>query len=358
MSHNAISTPLSACTTAPARPRLCSVRSSRVVSSASVADLPEHERPDPGVERDEIAGPTAAIGFAPADVPSLGHDPHQQHFNAVARPAGEQRRRRPMVERNAKRNGLQAFDRRRRHSAPSCPRSAARRASIGALRFHRSRVCSIRDRSYPTNDLVAWCGRDAMLRPCSARSAFRIAGSGVLLGIATLPALAHSGSSAGGFIGGFAHPLFGPDHVVAMVAVGLWGAFLGAPAIWLLPIVFPLVMAIGGVHRHSRHPAACGRDRDRGIRRRARHDGGAGGAAAAVGRRRAGRHLRDLPRPCPRHRTADGSRRGRLFGRLRDRDRPACISPASRSGCWRAGRPAALRCARPAARSRSPGSPS
>ena len=61
------------------------------------------------------------------------------------------------------------------------------------------------------------------------------------------PALAHAGSSAGGFVGGFAHPLFGPDHVVAMVAVGLWGAFLGAPAIWLLPIVFPLVMAFGGV---------------------------------------------------------------------------------------------------------------
>jgi urease accessory protein len=40
--------------------------------------------------------------------------------------------------------------------------------------------------------------------------------------------------------------LFGPDHVVAMVAVGLWGAFLGAPAIWLLPVVFPLVMAAGG----------------------------------------------------------------------------------------------------------------
>jgi len=61
------------------------------------------------------------------------------------------------------------------------------------------------------------------------------------------PAWTHTGSSAGGFVGGFAHPLFGPDHVVAMVAVGLWGAFLGAPAIWLLPIVFPLVMAFGGV---------------------------------------------------------------------------------------------------------------
>ncbi len=60
-------------------------------------------------------------------------------------------------------------------------------------------------------------------------------------------AFAHSGSGGGGFIGGFAHPLFGPDHVVAMVAVGLWGALLGPPAFWLLPIVFPLVMALGGV---------------------------------------------------------------------------------------------------------------
>ena len=61
------------------------------------------------------------------------------------------------------------------------------------------------------------------------------------------PAVAHTGSGSGGFVGGFLHPVFGPDHLVAMVAVGLWGAFLGPPAIWLLPIVFPLVMAGGGV---------------------------------------------------------------------------------------------------------------
>lgn len=60
-------------------------------------------------------------------------------------------------------------------------------------------------------------------------------------------AAAHTGSVAGGFVGGLAHPVFGLDHVVAMVAVGLWGAFLGAPAIVVLPIVFPLVMAFGGV---------------------------------------------------------------------------------------------------------------
>ena len=61
------------------------------------------------------------------------------------------------------------------------------------------------------------------------------------------PALAHTeGGVAGGFLSGLSHPISGWDHVVAMVAVGLWGAFLGLPAIWLLPIVFPVVMAFGG----------------------------------------------------------------------------------------------------------------
>jgi urease accessory protein len=63
----------------------------------------------------------------------------------------------------------------------------------------------------------------------------------------TSPALAHSENGVAiDFVGGFTHPIFGPDHVIAMVAVGLWGAFLGAPAIWLLPVVFPLVMAVAG----------------------------------------------------------------------------------------------------------------
>lgn len=62
------------------------------------------------------------------------------------------------------------------------------------------------------------------------------------------PVFAHSGEGyGGGFIAGFTHPILGWDHVAAMVAVGLWGAFLGAPAIWILPVVFPLVMALGAV---------------------------------------------------------------------------------------------------------------
>lgn len=80
------------------------------------------------------------------------------------------------------------------------------------------------------------------------RSVSRIAAltAGFLLASAA-PVFAHSeGGLGGGFISGFTHPLLGWDHVVAMVAVGLWGAFLEKPAIWILPVVFPLVMALGG----------------------------------------------------------------------------------------------------------------
>lgn len=69
----------------------------------------------------------------------------------------------------------------------------------------------------------------------------------LLVAIGVPSAHAHEASGAsGGFVSGFLHPLFGWDHVIAMVAVGLWGAFLGSPAIWVLPVVFPLVMAMGG----------------------------------------------------------------------------------------------------------------
>ncbi len=69
----------------------------------------------------------------------------------------------------------------------------------------------------------------------------------VLFAISAATASAHSAHGAiGGFSSGFLHPLTGLDHIVAMVAVGLWGAFLGGRAMWLLPVVFPVVMAFGG----------------------------------------------------------------------------------------------------------------
>ena len=61
-------------------------------------------------------------------------------------------------------------------------------------------------------------------------------------------ALAHTTESAtGGLVSGLLHPVQGLDHLLAMVAVGVWGAFLGRPLIWALPVVFPLLMVIGGV---------------------------------------------------------------------------------------------------------------
>lgn len=75
----------------------------------------------------------------------------------------------------------------------------------------------------------------------------RISAISALFAMISGPAFAHvEGAMAGGLISGFIHPLTGADHIAAMVAVGIWGAFLGRPAIWLLPIVFPLVMTIGG----------------------------------------------------------------------------------------------------------------
>lgn len=69
-----------------------------------------------------------------------------------------------------------------------------------------------------------------------------------LLLFSPLLAQAHEVTDMGrGFTTGFMHPLLGLDHVLAMLAVGIWGAQLGRPAIWVLPVTFPLVMAAGGV---------------------------------------------------------------------------------------------------------------
>jgi urease accessory protein len=72
----------------------------------------------------------------------------------------------------------------------------------------------------------------------------------IVIAMLVLPALpfAHvRDSEALGLMSGLQHPVSGLDHVLAMVAVGLWGAQLGAPAVWLLPVTFPMVMALGGM---------------------------------------------------------------------------------------------------------------
>jgi len=80
------------------------------------------------------------------------------------------------------------------------------------------------------------------------RRMMRAAPVGLVAGLWPFLAWAHAEQGgAEGFLAGLRHPVSGMDHVLAMIAVGLWGAQLGAPAIWLLPVTFPLVMAFGGM---------------------------------------------------------------------------------------------------------------
>lgn len=66
---------------------------------------------------------------------------------------------------------------------------------------------------------------------------------------------AHTGiGSVSGFSAGFGHPIGGADHILAMVAVGLWAAQMGGRAVWSVPLTFVTMMIIGaflglqGVH--------------------------------------------------------------------------------------------------------------
>lgn len=84
-----------------------------------------------------------------------------------------------------------------------------------------------------------------MMRQLRPRSAQALALFAAFWGQAACAHLQQS--EAAGLLTGLLHPLSGLDHVLAMVAVGLWGAQLGMPAIWVLPIAFPMVMALGGM---------------------------------------------------------------------------------------------------------------
>ena len=68
----------------------------------------------------------------------------------------------------------------------------------------------------------------------------------IWLALQATAASAHAGTGLpGGIAQGFAHPFGGLDHLLAMVSVGLWGAFLGRPLIYALPVIFPVVMVVG-----------------------------------------------------------------------------------------------------------------
>lgn len=76
----------------------------------------------------------------------------------------------------------------------------------------------------------------------------RAIAAGAVMGALPCLAVAHAGHGevAGGLLAGMLHPLSGIDHIIAMVAVGIWAAQLGARAIRVLPLTFLLLMAAGG----------------------------------------------------------------------------------------------------------------
>lgn len=73
-----------------------------------------------------------------------------------------------------------------------------------------------------------------------------IAATAVLATVGATPAFAHlDPAETGSFMAGFTHPFFGTDHVLAIVAVGLWAALLGGKALWLVPAAFVAIMVAG-----------------------------------------------------------------------------------------------------------------
>jgi urease accessory protein len=78
------------------------------------------------------------------------------------------------------------------------------------------------------------------------RIALRLAAASLVL--APCVASAHPGhEGTPGLVHGFLHPLGGLDHILAMVAVGLFAARLGGRALWLVPASFVVTMAVAGV---------------------------------------------------------------------------------------------------------------
>ena len=74
----------------------------------------------------------------------------------------------------------------------------------------------------------------------------KVTGFAMLL-IAAPFAEAHTGLAQNGFMSGLSHPLLGLDHLLAMLAAGLWAGRLGGKASWALPIVFIAIMSVSAI---------------------------------------------------------------------------------------------------------------
>src|SRR5206468_2758142 len=128
--------------------------------------------------------------------------------------------------------------RRRERVGPACRAGLERAWRIFARCAGRTRIVAARRglRSAARGGFIHLCWaeseRGTSMNPCVKR----IAAAAAVLIAFTGAAAAHSGhADAGGFAHGFMHPLGGLDHVLAMVAVGLYAALLGGRALWLVP---------------------------------------------------------------------------------------------------------------------------
>ena len=89
--------------------------------------------------------------------------------------------------------------------------------------------------------------RPTRFAPHRLRTVRMLVAAGAVSLIST-SASAHVGTGlSGGWVSGFTHPFGGLDHLLAMVSVGLWGAVLGRPLIYVLPVVFPGMMVAGAI---------------------------------------------------------------------------------------------------------------
>jgi len=86
--------------------------------------------------------------------------------------------------------------------------------------------------------------------------------TGLAFAASTAPAFAHlDPAEHGSLMAGFTHPLSGLDHILVMIAVGLWAAQIGGRALWIVPSAFVGTMALGfalamtGVHLPFVEPA-------------------------------------------------------------------------------------------------------
>jgi urease accessory protein len=80
-----------------------------------------------------------------------------------------------------------------------------------------------------------------------SRTLASLAGSTISLLFLPTLAFAHPGHGAGGLAAGFLHPVFGIDHVLAMLLVGVIAARIGGRGLWLLPTSFVGMMIAGGI---------------------------------------------------------------------------------------------------------------